>query len=130
MVSYLKAVDKRLVSLIVSGYGEYIPLNNDPGLGKGIYKINLDGCVLSLFENGLAIEFQSRAVDVRYSEIFKITSHLSAAVFSTASATGDVDISIPLEIHLSDEVVIFEVSLLVYSSLLIVLSDLWRSWEG
>ncbi|WP_148558652.1 MULTISPECIES: hypothetical protein [Pseudomonas] len=110
----------------MSGYGDYISLSNDPDLGVGVYRINLDGCVLKLFEKGLVIKFYEKSMRMFYSDISKITSHLSAAVFSKASAAKNVSISIPLEIHFSEEVVVFDVQLLVCSRVLIVLNELWR----
>ncbi|MBV4476869.1 hypothetical protein [Pseudomonas botevensis] len=126
-MNHPKAASKHLKSLNVSGYGGYIPLSIDSELGQGVYEIDLDDCALNIFEKGVAIKSKEKNVGVLYSDILKITSHLSAAVFSQASATHNVNISIPLEIHLSEGVVVFEVQLLVYSRVLIVLNDMWRS---
>ncbi|NWA29170.1 hypothetical protein HX866_30215 [Pseudomonas gingeri] len=126
-MSHPKAASKQLKSLNVSGYGGYIPLSSDSELGQGVYEIDLDNCALKIFEKGVAIKSKEKNVGVLYSDILKITSYLSAAVFSQASATHNVNISIPLEIHLSEGVVVFEVQLLVYSRVLIVLNDMWRS---
>ena len=126
-MSHPKSVSKHLKSLNVSGCGSYVPLIGDPELGRGIYKIDLDGCTLKIFEKGVVIKFEGKNISVLYSDILKITSHLSAAVFSQASATQNVNISIPLEIHLSEGVVVFEVHLLIYSRVLIILNDMWRS---
>ncbi|WP_152979029.1 hypothetical protein [Pseudomonas corrugata] len=125
-MSYPKAASKHLKSLNVSGFGSYISLSSDPELGQGIYEIDLDGCVLRIFEKGVAIKFKGESVNILYSDILKITSHLSAAVFSQASAIQSVNISIPLEIHLSEDVVVLEVQLLIYSRVLIILNDMWR----
>ncbi|AKA24736.1 hypothetical protein PCL1606_32850 [Pseudomonas chlororaphis] len=81
---------------------------------------------MKLFEKGLVIKFYEKSMRMFYSDISKITSHLSAAVFSKASAAKNVSISIPLEIHFSEEVVVFDVQLLVCSRVLIVLNELWR----
>ena len=114
----------------MSGCGGYIPLSSDPELGQGVYEIYLDGCTLRIFEKGVAINFEEKKdVGVLYSDILKITSHLSAQVFSQASANQNVNISIPLEIHLSEGVVVLEVQLLIYSRVLIVLNDMWRGYE-
>ncbi|WP_252092532.1 hypothetical protein [Pseudomonas sp. MWU13-3659] len=126
-MSHLKSASKHLKSLNVSGYGGYIPLASDPELGQGVYEINLDDCALSIFEKGVIIKSKEKNFGVLYSDVLKITSYLSAAVFSQASATHNVKISIPLEIHLSEGVVVFEVPLLIYSRVLIVLNDMWRS---
>ena len=128
-MSHLNSVSKHLKSLNVSGYGGYIPLSSDPELGQGVYEIYLDGCALKLFEKGVAIKFEEKNVGVLYSDILKVTSHLSAAVFSQASANQNVNISIPLEIHLSEAIVVFEVQLLIYSRVLIVLNDMWRGYK-
>ncbi|MDR2307116.1 MAG: hypothetical protein LBE53_07965 [Paucimonas sp.] len=126
-MNHPKAVSKHLKSLNVSGFGSYMPLSSDPELGQGVYEIYLDGGALKIFEKGVAINFKEENVNIFYSDILKITSYLSAAVFSQASATQNVNISIPLEIHLSEGVVVFEVKLLIYSRVLIVLNDMWRS---
>lgn len=126
-MNHPKSVSKNLKSLNVSGRGGYIPLSSDPELGQGVYEIDLDGCILKIFEKGVAVRFEGKNVGVLYSDILKITSHLSAAAFSQASATRNVNISIPLEIHFSEGVVVFEVQLLIYSRVLIVLNDMWRS---
>ncbi|WP_157696377.1 hypothetical protein [Pseudomonas asplenii] len=128
-MSHPNSVSKHLKSLNVSGYGGYIPLSSDPELGQGVYEIYLDGCTLKFFEKGVAIKFEEKNVGVLYSDILKIASHLSAAVFSQASASQNVNISIPLEIHLSKGAVVFEVQLLIYSRVLIVLNDMWRSYK-
>ncbi|WP_419795158.1 hypothetical protein MYA83_13450 [Pseudomonas palleroniana] len=128
-MNYPNSVSKHLKSLNLSGYGSYIPLSSDPELGQGVYEIYLDGCTLKIFEKGVAIKFKGKNVDALYSDILKITSHLSAAVFSQASANQNVNISIPLEIHLSECVVVFEVQLLIYSRVLIVLNDMWRGYK-
>lgn len=125
-MSHPNSVSKHLKSLNVSGYGGYIPLSSDPELGQGVYEIYLDGCTLEIFEKGVAIKFKEKKVGVLYSDILKIASHLSAAVFSQASANQNVNISIPLGLHLSESVVVFEVQLLIYSRVLIVLNDMWR----
>ncbi|TWC13363.1 MULTISPECIES: hypothetical protein [unclassified Pseudomonas] len=125
-MSYQKAARKYLESLNASGYGCYIPLCSDPGLGQGVYEIDLVGGALRLFEKGLAVELKQKKVDVLYGDISKITSHLSAAVFSKASATRSVNVSIPLEICFSEEVLVFEVHLLIYSRMVIVLNELWQ----
>ncbi|CAK16650.1 hypothetical protein PSEEN3945 [Pseudomonas entomophila L48] len=111
----------------MSGFGDYIPLSSDPELGQGVYEIYLEGGALKFFEKGVAINFKEEHFNVLYSDILSVTSYLSAAVFSQASATQNVNISIPLEIHLSGGVVVFEVKLLIYSRVLIVLNDMWRS---
>lgn len=128
-MSHPNSVSKHLRSLNVSGCGGYIPLSSDPELGQGVYEIYLDGCTLRIFEKGVAIKFEGKDVGVLYSDILKITSHLSAPVFSQASANQNVNISIPLEIHLSEGVVVLEVQLLIYSRVLIVLNDMWRGCE-
>ncbi|WP_294738393.1 hypothetical protein [uncultured Pseudomonas sp.] len=129
-MSHPNSVSKHLRSLNVSGCGGYIPLSSDPELGQGVYEIYLDGCTLRIFEKGVAINFEEKKdVGVLYSDILKITSHLSAQVFSQASANQNVNISIPLEIHLSEGVVVLEVQLLIYSRVLIVLNDMWRGYE-
>lgn len=128
-MSHPNSVSKRLKSLNVSGYGGYIPLSSDPELGQGVYEIYLAGCALKIFEKGIAITFEEKNVDVVYSDILKITSHLSAAMFSQASVNQNVNISIPLEIHLSEAIVVFEVQLLIYSRVLIVLNDMWRGYK-
>ncbi|WP_156315967.1 hypothetical protein [Pseudomonas sp. Pf153] len=124
-MSYLKSVSKHLESLSVSGYGEYLTFISDPVLGRGVYEVGLDGCILRFFRRGLTIDFKDEAVNVLYSDILSITSHITAAVFSKASESQDVSISVPLEIHLSGRVVVVEVQLLAYSRVLIVLNDLW-----
>ncbi|KTB70090.1 hypothetical protein AO068_25840 [Pseudomonas sp. ICMP 3272] len=98
-------------------------------MGQGVYEICLDGCTLKIFEKGVAIKFKEKNIDALYSDILKITSHLSAAVFSQASANQNVNISIPLEIHLSESIVVFEVQLLIYSRVLIILNDMWRGYK-
>ena len=128
-MSHPNSVSKNLKSLNVSGYGGYIPLSSDPELGQGVYEIYLDGCTLKIFEKGVAIKFEEKNVDILYSDILKINSHLSAAVFSQASANQNINISIPLEIHLSEGFVVFEVQLLIYSRVLIVLNDMWRGYK-
>ncbi|MFQ6346132.1 hypothetical protein ACQRBV_22105 [Pseudomonas sp. R11F] len=128
-MNHPNSVSKHLKSLNLSGYGGYIPLSSDPKLGQGVYEIYLDGCTLKIFEKGVAIKFKGKNVGALYSDILKITSHLSAAVFSQASANQNVNISIPLEIHLSESVVVFEVQLLIYSRVLIVLNDMWRGYK-
>lgn len=126
-MSHPKSVSKHLKSLNVSGYGGFIPFSSDPELGRGVYEVRLDDCALSVFEKGVVVKFEEKSVGVLYSDILNITSHLSVAVFSQASATQDVNISIPLEIHLSEGVLVFEVQLLIYSRVLIILNDMWRS---
>jgi len=126
VVSHPSSVSKQLKSLNVSGYGGYIPLSSDPELGQGVYEIYLDGCALKIFEKGAAIKSDEKNVSILYSDILKFTSHLSAAVFSKASANQNVHISMPLEIHLSESVVVLEVQLQIYSRVLIVLNDMWR----
>lgn len=74
----------------------------------------------------MIINSKEKNFGVLYSDVLKITSHLSAAVFSQASVTHNVKISIPLEIHLSEDVVVFEVPLLIYSRVLIILNDMWQ----
>jgi hypothetical protein len=128
-VNHPSSVSKQLKSLNVSGYGGYIPLSSDPELGRGIYKICLDGCTLKIFERGAAIKSDEKRFSVLYSDISKITSHLSAPVFSKASETRNVNISMPLEIHLSEGVLVLEVKLLIYSRLLIVLNDMLQSYK-
>lgn len=128
-MSHPNSVNKHLKSLNVSGYGGYIPLSSDPELGQGVYEIYLDSCSLRIFEKGVAIKFKGGDVGALYSDILKITSHLSAAVFSQASANQNVNISIPLEIHLSESVVVLEVQLLIYSRVLIILNDMWRCYK-
>ena len=125
-MSHPNSVSKHLKSLDVSGYGGYIPLSSDPELGRGVYEIYLDGCTLSFFEKGVAVNFKEKKIGALYSDVLKITSHLSAAVFSQASANQNANISIPLEIHLSEGAVVLDVQLLIYSSVLIVLNDMWR----
>lgn len=126
-MSHPKSASKHLKSLNLAGYGGYMPLGSDSELGQGIYEINLDGCALRVFEKGVNVKSKEKNFGVLYSDILRITSHLSAAVFSQASATHNVNISIPLEIHLSEGVVVIEVPLLIYSRVLIVLNDMWRS---
>jgi len=128
-VSHPNSVSKHLKSLNVSGYGGYITLSSDPELGQGVYEIYSNGCTLKIFEKGVGIKFKGKNVGALYSDILKINSHLSAAVFSRASANQNVNISIPLEIHLSESVVAFEVQLLIYSRVLIVLNDMWRAYK-
>ncbi|MFB3304748.1 hypothetical protein [Pseudomonas sp. AMR01] len=128
-MSHPNSVSKHLKSLNVSGYGGYIHLSSDPELGQGVYEIYLDGCALKIFEKGVALKFKGKDIGALYSDILKITSHLSAAVFSQASANQNVNISIPLEIHLSESVVVFEVQLLIYSRVLIVLNNMWRGYK-
>ncbi|XVN15717.1 hypothetical protein QZH47_05725 [Pseudomonas corrugata] len=41
-----------------------------------------------------------------------------------------MNISIPLEIHLSEDVVVLEVQLLIYSRVLIILNDMWRGLKN
>ncbi|WP_078822190.1 hypothetical protein [Pseudomonas synxantha] len=126
-MSHPKSVSKHLKSLNVSGYGGFIPFSSDPELGQGVYEVYLDGCALNIFEKGVVIKFEGKSVGILYSDILNITSHLSAAVFSQASATQNLNISIPLEIHLSEGVVVFEVQLLIYSRVLIILNDMRQS---
>ncbi|WP_158467760.1 hypothetical protein [Pseudomonas putida] len=126
-MNHPKAASKHLKSLNVAGFGDYIHFSSDPELGQGIYGIDLDGGVLKIFEKGVAVNFKGESFNILYSGIRNITSYLSAAVFSQASATQNVDVSIPLEIHFSEGVAVFEVKLLIYSRVLIVLNDMWRS---
>lgn len=121
----IKPVVRYLESLSASGYGAYISFASDPVLGQGVYEIVLEGCVLRLFEKGLTISFKGEIVDVFYSDILDIASHLSAEVFSKASESQNVDVKVPLEIYVSERVVALEVQLLAYSRVVNVLNYLW-----
>ncbi|WP_148272443.1 hypothetical protein [Pseudomonas ogarae] len=121
----IKSIGRYLESLRMSGYGAYISFASDPVLGQGVYEIILEGCVLKLFEKGLAISFKGDSVDVFYSDILNIVSHLSAEVFSKASESQSVDVKVPLEIHVSERVLALEVQLLAYSRVVIILNYLW-----
>lgn len=125
-MGYPNLVSKQLESLNMSGYGGYTHLSSHPELGRGVYEVDLDACILGVFEKGVAIKFDGEGVGVLYSDIVNITSHLSAEVFSQASASRNFNISIPLEIHLSGSAMVLDVQLLIYSRVLIVLNDMWR----
>ncbi|WPO98261.1 hypothetical protein SFA35_16605 [Pseudomonas sp. HR96] len=128
-MSHPNSVNKHLKSLNVSGYGGYISFSRDPELGQGVYEIYLDDCTLKIFEKGAAIKSHEKNVGFLYSDILKITSHLSAAVFSQASADQNVNILMPLEIHLFEGVVGLKLKLLIYSRILIVLNDMWQFYK-
>jgi len=125
----LNVASKHLVSLSASGYGYCISTEKHCEFGVGVYRVNLQGCVLSIFESGLAVVFPNESVNVFYRDVSKIISNLSAAVFSKASEAQDVNVLVPLEIVFLDEVVVLEVQLLVYSRLLIVLNEFWRNFK-
>lgn len=99
-MGYPNSVSKQLEILNMSGYGSYTHLSSHSELGRGVCEVDLDACVLGLFEKGVAIKFNGEDVGVLYSDIVNIASHLSVEVFSQASASRSFNISIPLEIHL------------------------------
>ncbi|MDO7895296.1 hypothetical protein [Pseudomonas citrulli] len=125
-MTHVKPIDRYLESLSSSGYGSYTSFANDPMLGQGVYEIVLEGCVLKLFEKGFTVNFKAERVDVFYSDVLNIVSHLSAEVFSKASESQSVDVKVPLEIHVPERVLALEVQLLAYSRLVIILNDLWK----
>ncbi|WP_369990230.1 hypothetical protein [Pseudomonas xanthosomatis] len=126
-MSHPKSVNKQLKSLNMSGYGDYMHLSSHPKLGQGVYEVDLDACTLKFFEKGAIIKHHEKDIDILYSDILSITSHLSAPVFSQASASRNFNTSIPLEIHLSESTVALEIQLPIYSRTLIVLNDMWRN---
>jgi len=123
-MSFPLSVQKRLQSLKGSGYCEFVRACNGAYLHSGSYRFFLDGCALELFEDRVVLDFLDIKFDFFYSEISKVVSHLSVEIFSNASMVQDADFSVPLDIHVSDQVFTLNVRLLAYSRLLIVLSDL------
>lgn len=123
-MSFSLSVQKRLQSLKGAGYCEFVRACNGADSHSGSYRFFLDGCVLELFEGSMVLDFLDIKFDFFYSEISKLVSHLSVDIFSNASMVQDADFSVPLDIHVSDQIFTLNVRLLAYSRLLIVLSDL------
>lgn len=124
------AIEKYLQSLQTSGYGEYSEPQSDVLLGESVYRLPLNEFDIELFENGFRVDDRMVQVKVVISGVLKITSHLSAKVFSEASANQRVDTLIPIEIHTQDAMLVLSVPLLIYSRLLIILNEMWRRHRG
>lgn len=124
------AIEKYLQSLQTSGYGEYSEHQSDLLLGASVYRLPLNESDIELFENGFRVDDRMVQVKVVISGVLKITSHLSAKVFSEASENQRVDTLIPMEIHTQNAMLVLNVPLLIYSRLLIILNEMWRRPRG
>ncbi|HEK0905785.1 TPA: hypothetical protein SMQ04_000504 [Pseudomonas putida] len=124
------AIEKYLQSLQTSGYGEYSEPQSDLLLGASVYRLPLNESDIELFENGFRVDDRMVQVKVVISGVLKITSHLSAKVFSEASENQRVDTLIPMEIHTQNAMLVLNVPLLIYSRLLIILNEMWRRPRG
>lgn len=114
---------KQIDSLSDSGFGAFVSLGEHAVLGLGFYELPLDNCVLFIFEKGVLVRFCADEKCVRYADILNIKSHISAETFSNASKDQDVNVVIPMDVECLLDTVTLEVQLLVYSRLLIVLTE-------
>ncbi|MFG6205758.1 hypothetical protein [Pseudomonas retamae] len=117
-------VMKQINSINASGYGSFIPGIDHEFLGVGIYQLSFGIDTFRIFRCGFSILSKGLEKNVYFKNIKKIRSHLNASIFSEASQERKFDILLPLAIEASDDEVVVEVPLLIYSRLLIVLNEM------
>ncbi|WP_414869910.1 hypothetical protein [Pseudomonas sp. IT-347P] len=115
---------KQLNSINLSGYGVFISSTTHEVLGVGIYQLNFGCEVFRIFKIGFSILSEGAEKSVFFKDIIGIKSNLNASIFSEASEKKDFYVSLPLCIETSEDAVVIEVPLLIYSRLLIFLNKM------
>ncbi|WP_395607542.1 hypothetical protein [Pseudomonas sp. B22129] len=108
-----------------AGRGRFHP---DAEEGQVVFSTDLEDGQLDIYIDGFAVGGREPLSRILFVDVFSVTSHLNAPLFSQAGRSGKLDFYLPLEVRFESSNVPLSVPFLAYSNVLNILVGLREDW--